>query len=111
MKVLSTYMIEVIGIQISFLNVLTWIAFGLVVGLIASAFSTERLKGGMYAAVLLGVIGAITGGAIATVIMGFGMRGFDITAFVVAITGSIVFLVLHRILLHDDRHFKTHTTS
>ncbi len=100
-------MINVFGLTFSFINVLTWIAFGLVTGLIASAFSTERLKGGVFAAILLGIIGAITGGAVATFILGVGMRGFDITAFGVAIIGAIVFLILQRLLLHEDRHIKT----
>lgn len=100
-------MITVLGLSFSFVNILTWIAFGLVTGLIASAFSTERLKGGVYSAILLGIIGAVTGGALATFILGVGMRGFDVTAFAVAIIGAIVFLILQRFLLHEDRHIKT----
>lgn len=103
-------MVNVLGLSFSFINLLTWVAFGLVTGLIASAFSTERLKGGVYGAIILGIIGALAGGAIATFVMGVGMRGFDLTSFAIAIAGAILFLIAHRLILHEDRHIKTRSS-
>jgi len=100
-------MINILGLSISFINILAWIAFGIITGVIASALSTDRLKGGFFGAILLGIIGAVTGGAIATFVMGIGMRGFDLTSFAVAITGAILFLIVQRVLLHEEGHIKT----
>ncbi|HSX09176.1 MAG TPA: GlsB/YeaQ/YmgE family stress response membrane protein [Candidatus Saccharimonadales bacterium] len=74
------------------MNILTWILFGLLVGTIANAIDTTPNNGGFIGSVLLGIVGALVGGFIANLLFGISITGFDTTAFIVAIAGSLLLL-------------------
>jgi uncharacterized membrane protein YeaQ/YmgE (transglycosylase-associated protein family) len=80
------------------MNVFTWIFFGMIVGIIVNAVDAESEDKSLVGASLLGVLGAVLGGFFANLVFGFGVRGFDITAFLLALCGSFLFLSLGRVV-------------
>lgn len=94
-----------LGTQISFMNLVYWLAFGLIAGFIAQLLSFNTVKGGMKGSLVLGALGAVSGGALATFIYGIGMSGFDLTALAVALTGAIAFLGVYRLTMHDSSKY------
>lgn len=74
------------------MNILSWVLFGLIVGIVANAIDPEPNQGGVLGAMLLGIAGALVGGFMANVLFGVGVTGFDMTSFIVAVAGSLVLL-------------------
>ena len=74
------------------MNILSWILFGLIVGVVANAIDPSPNKRGATGSILLGVIGALVGGLLANLIFGITISGFNITTFLVAIAGSLLLL-------------------
>ncbi len=80
------------------MNILSWILFGLIVGIVANAIDPAESRSGVLGAILLGIAGSLIGGLLANFIFGVGVVGFDITSFIVAVAGSIVLLFGFRAL-------------
>jgi len=76
--------------------VLGWIIFGLVVGVVAKLLTPGRDPGGVIVTVLLGIAGALLGGFLGRAV-GWYREG-DPVGFAVAVVGSIVLLVLYRLV-------------
>ena len=74
------------------MNILSWILFGLIVGVVANTIDSSPNKSGVVGSVFLGVVGALVGGLLANVIFGIEITGFSITTFLVAIAGSLLLL-------------------
>jgi len=80
------------------MSVLSWIGLGLLVGALAKFIMPGKDPGGLIVTILIGIAGAIIGGAIATR-MGFGtVTGLDARSILVATGGSMLLLILYRIL-------------
>ena len=80
----------------------SWILFGLIAGAIAKLIMPGRQGGGFILTVLLGVIGALVGGWMGTV-MGFGtLSGFDLRSLGIAIAGALVVLFLFGLMRRSD---------
>lgn len=81
------------------MGILAWIVFGLIAGIIAKFIMPGRDGGGFILTCLLGIVGAIVGGWLATM-FGFGgdITGFDFRSFIVAVIGAIVVLAVFRML-------------
>lgn len=78
------------------MNIISWILFGLVVGIVANALDPNPNRGGVLGAVLLGIAGALLGGFVANLLFGISVTGFNLTSFLVAIAGSLLLLFLGR---------------
>jgi uncharacterized membrane protein YeaQ/YmgE (transglycosylase-associated protein family) len=79
------------------MNVLSWVIFGLIVGIIAHFLDPRgEERGGVVGTVILGILGALVGGLIANVVFGIGLRGFDFQSFIIAMAGSLILLVIQR---------------
>ncbi len=78
------------------MNLLSWLVFGLIVGVIANAIDPSPAKGGLVGAVVLGIVGAIIGGFLANLLFGVGISGFDFTSLSVAVLGSLLLLFIGR---------------
>lgn len=74
------------------MNILSWILFGLIVGIIANAIDPTASRGGAIGAMLLGIVGALVGGLLANIVFGVGITGFNLTSFLIAVAGSLVLL-------------------
>lgn len=78
------------------MNILAWIIFGLVVGVIANMLDPRPAQGGMIGAVVLGILGALLGGFLGNIIFGVGFTDFNLSSFIVAVVGSLVLLFVGR---------------
>lgn len=74
------------------MNILSWILFGLIVGIVANSIDSSPNKSGITNSILLGVVGALVGGFLANLLFGITITGFNITTFLVAIAGSLLLL-------------------
>ena len=80
------------------MGILSWALFGLIAGTIARMLVPGSGAGGLIVTVVLGVVGAVVGGFLATM-LGFGeIDGFDVRSFLIAIGGSVVLLAGFRML-------------
>lgn len=78
------------------MSIFGWIVFGLITGIIANAIDPRPGQGGMPGAVVLGVLGAVSGGFFANLLLGVGVTGFNLSSFVVAILGALLLLFIGR---------------
>lgn len=78
------------------MNIVAWMVFGLVVGVIANLLDPQPSRGGMLGAIVLGIVGALVGGFLSTFVFGVGITGFNFTSFAVAILGSLLVLYVER---------------
>ncbi|SDJ38169.1 Uncharacterized membrane protein YeaQ/YmgE, transglycosylase-associated protein family [Ferrimonas sediminum] len=75
--------------------ILTWIVLGLAVGILAKWIMPGKDGGGIIMTTLLGIVGAVVGGFLAT-LMGFGaVTGFNINSLVVATLGALLVLFIY----------------
>lgn len=74
------------------MGIISWIVFGLLVGILAKFVMPGDDSGGFIKTTLLGVAGAVVGGFVATAI-GFGdVTGFNVRSFGIAIAGAVLVL-------------------
>lgn len=72
-----------------------WIVLGLIAGAIAKAILPGKQGGGWIATLLLGVVGALLGGWIGSLIFDKGMSGFfSLWSWLLAIGGALIVLVV-----------------
>ena len=74
------------------MNILAWIVFGLIVGVIANLIDPRPSSGGMMGAIVLGILGAVVGGFLANTIFGASISGFNFTSLAIATLGSLLLL-------------------
>ena len=81
-------------------NIIFWIAFGLVAGIIAKLLLPGRDPGGCIITMLLGVAGAFVGGFLYSFLTGRPfVAEFSLGSLVVAVLGSILVLLIYRALV------------
>jgi uncharacterized membrane protein YeaQ/YmgE (transglycosylase-associated protein family) len=78
---------------------MSWIAFiilGLIAGAIAKLLIPGDQRGGWIATLILGVLGALLGGWLGSVLFGVGLEEFwSWQTWLVAVAGSVVLLLLY----------------
>ena len=76
------------------MEIIGWIFFGLVVGVIGKLLMPGRDPGGFVVTILLGIAGALLGGFLGR---SLGLyREDDPVGFIMAVIGSIILLVIYR---------------
>ncbi|ECH9260574.1 GlsB/YeaQ/YmgE family stress response membrane protein [Salmonella enterica subsp. enterica] len=81
------------------MGIIAWIIFGLIAGVIAKLLMPGRDGGGFILTCILGIVGAVVGGWLATMFgIGGSISGFNLLSFLVAVVGAIVVLVIFRLL-------------
>lgn len=78
------------------MGILTWIVFGLVVGIIAKLVTPGRDPGGFIITILLGMAGALLGGFIGQAMGFYGPS--ESAGWLMSIGGAILLLVLYRLI-------------
>ena len=76
--------------------VLSWICFGLVVGVLAKLLMPGDDPGGFIVTILLGIAGAMVGGFLGRA-MGFYGPG-QVAGYIMSIVGAIILLALYRMM-------------
>ena len=80
------------------MGIISWIILGLIVGVIAKFLMPGKDPGGIIITILLGVVGAVGGGYVSSAI-GFGrVTGFNLRSLIIAVCGSLVLLIIYRIV-------------
>jgi uncharacterized membrane protein YeaQ/YmgE (transglycosylase-associated protein family) len=80
------------------MGIIAWIIFGLIAGAIAKLLMPGRDPGGFIVTILIGIVGAVVGGFIGNAIGLGSVTGFDIRSFIVAVLGSVILLIIYRVL-------------
>jgi uncharacterized membrane protein YeaQ/YmgE (transglycosylase-associated protein family) len=76
---------------------LSWILFGLVVGIVAKLLMPGRDPGGFIVTILLGIAGAVIGGWIGRMAGWYGPgQG---AGFLMSLLGAIILLLIYRLLI------------
>jgi len=79
------------------MGILSWVVWGLFVGMIARLLLPGRQKIGVVLTIALGVIGSVLGGLFATEVLSIGDSDeFDFGSFIVAVGASVVLLALYQ---------------
>jgi uncharacterized membrane protein YeaQ/YmgE (transglycosylase-associated protein family) len=83
----------------------TWILAGLIAGLVALRVRVGAgdSPGGCFGSVLLGIVGALAGGALATGLGFGGVASFDVRSLATALLGALLLLLLGRVLRRRPR--------
>ncbi|QXB03448.1 GlsB/YeaQ/YmgE family stress response membrane protein [Aeromonas sp. FDAARGOS 1416] len=73
---------------------ITWIVLGLLVGILAKWIMPGRDGGGFFMTALLGIVGAMVGGYVGT-LLGLGsVTGFNISSIAIATVGALIVLFI-----------------
>lgn len=83
------------------MGVLGWIVFGLFVGIVAKLVMPGRDPGGLFLTMVLGVVGALVGGYLGRLLGLYSPN--DPVGFLLAVGGSILLLVLYRMVAGRSR--------
>ena len=81
------------------MDVLLWILFGLVVGIVARLLMPGPDPGGVVMTVILGIVGAMLGGWLGRV-LGFYREG-EAAGFIMAVIGAVIILAIYRLVRPD----------
>lgn len=95
----------------SLLSIVSWIIFGFIVGMIVHAIDPGHVRGGVVGTTLLGILGALFGGLLSSIIFGVVYTGFSVEGFLTAIVGGLVLAFLSRFIFRETGHIKTTTTQ
>jgi uncharacterized membrane protein YeaQ/YmgE (transglycosylase-associated protein family) len=80
------------------MGILAWVVFGLIAGAIAKFIMPGKDGGNLVITILLGVVGAIVGGYVGT-LLGFGdLSGFDVRSMLLAVGGALLVLIAYRMV-------------
>jgi uncharacterized membrane protein YeaQ/YmgE (transglycosylase-associated protein family) len=78
------------------MGILSWILFGLIVGVVASWIMPGKSFGGIIGDIIIGIIGAFAGGWIYGLFGHVGVTGFNLPSMLCAVIGAVVLLWLLR---------------
>lgn len=78
------------------MGILLWILFGLIAGAIAKLLMPGEDPGGFIVTILIGIVGALLGGWLGSLILGVGVSGFNLSSFLIAIAGAVLLLIIYR---------------
>jgi len=79
------------------MGIIAWVVFGLIAGIVAKFLMPGRGPGGVVATILLGIVGAVAGGFLGS-LLGFGdLSGFDFRSMALAVGGGIVVLLAYNL--------------
>jgi uncharacterized membrane protein YeaQ/YmgE (transglycosylase-associated protein family) len=76
------------------MSIIGWIVLGLIAGFIASKI-VNREGEGLMLDIILGIVGAIVGGYLFSLIGAQGVSGVNIYSMFVAVVGAIIVLVIY----------------
>ncbi|WP_449283094.1 GlsB/YeaQ/YmgE family stress response membrane protein [Leucobacter sp.] len=86
------------------MGILAFLILGLIAGAIAKAILPGRQGGGWIATLILGVVGAIVGGWLGSLLFGADIgEFFSLETWLLAIGGSIVVLLIYGLIVGRSR--------
>ena len=82
---------------------LSWVLLGLLAGFIGSKIVNKRGEGFLLD-IVLGIVGAIAGGWVFSLLGAGGVTGLNLYSLLVAVAGAILFLVLYHAIQRALHH-------
>ncbi len=79
------------------MNIMFWIVFGLIVGVVANLIDPEPEEGGWMGVIILGILGAMLGGFFGNMVFGIGISGLNFSSLAIAVLGSLFLLFVGKI--------------
>lgn len=76
------------------MGILTWIIFGLIAGALAKLIMPGNQGMGWIMTIILGIVGAMVGGWLGSMIFDVDVTGFNISSFLVAVGGALLVLFI-----------------
>jgi uncharacterized membrane protein YeaQ/YmgE (transglycosylase-associated protein family) len=83
------------------MDILLWIVFGLIVGIVAKFLMPGRDPGGFIVTIVIGIVGGLLGGWIGRA-MGIYREGEPV-GFIMAVIGAIILLLIYRLVIGNRR--------
>jgi len=83
--------------------ILSWVVLGLLAGFIGSKIVNKRGEGFLLD-IVLGILGAIAGGWVFTLLGAGGVTGLNLYSLLVAVAGAILVLVLYHAIERAFHH-------
>ncbi len=77
------------------MGLISWVVFGALAGWLSRMIMPGKDPGGCVVTPLIGIVGAVVGGWIATLLGFGGISGFDIRSFVIAVLGALIVLFIY----------------
>lgn len=78
------------------MSILAWIVLGLIAGWLASLIVGGNH--GILGDILLGIVGALVGGFLSSVLLGIDVTGFNLPSLLIAVVGAILVIGIARAL-------------
>jgi uncharacterized membrane protein YeaQ/YmgE (transglycosylase-associated protein family) len=79
------------------MSIIGWLVLGLIAGFIASRI-VNKSGAGFILDIVLGVVGALVGGYLFSLVGQAGITGFNLYSMLVAIVGAIVVLLIYHVI-------------
>ena len=91
------------------MGIIAFLILGLLAGAIAKAIMPGDDPGGIIVTTIIGVVGALLGGFLASALFGAHPLDefFDVSTWLTAIVGSIVLLLIYRLVVNRGGHHRT----
>jgi uncharacterized membrane protein YeaQ/YmgE (transglycosylase-associated protein family) len=91
------------------MGIIAFIILGALAGIIAKALMPGDDPGGIIITTIIGIVGALVGGFLAGVLFDADPLDefFDVSTWLTAIVGSIILLVIYRMVAGRDRRLTT----
>ncbi len=80
------------------MGLLSWIVVGLIAGALAKFIMPGDDPGGCFVTTIIGIVGAVIGGFLSRSLLGFEAEGFSLASILIAVVGSIVLLLIYRLV-------------
>ncbi|NJQ03282.1 GlsB/YeaQ/YmgE family stress response membrane protein [Streptomyces zingiberis] len=87
------------------MSIISWIVLGLIAGVVAKILLPGRDPGGFFGTTLIGIVGAFLGGWLSSEFLDRPINHdvYDPALWIAAVAGSLVLLILYRILFGHSR--------
>jgi uncharacterized membrane protein YeaQ/YmgE (transglycosylase-associated protein family) len=85
------------------MNLLLWIVLGALAGWIASLIMRTDNQQGALMNIVLGIVGALVGGFIMSLIGLEGVSGFNLYSILVSVFGAVLLVWLGRLVIREPR--------
>lgn len=80
------------------MNFFAWIIVGGVAGWLATLFMKKDKDYGIFANIIIGVLGAVIGGFLLSLVGGPGVTGINLTSILVALLGAVILVGIVQIV-------------